>query len=210
MGRWINSFIDNLDGIMSEMIHASNEVRQVSESMLRRCDIVDTSTIATANSIEAMLSLAASQQQEISNATIAADTMQQEMHNVVNQARQEYEQAVSNTNKIKEIVEASARSVNDVNDQMVEIGDIVKLISEITDQTNLLALNAAIEAARAGEHGRGFSVVADEVRNLATKTSQAANHIGSIMEKLRQGVCYRRDFHGARGKECRAKLFRPG
>ena len=186
MGRWINSFIDNLDGIMSEMIHASNEVRQVSESMLRRCDIVDSSTDATAGSIEAMLSLADNQQTEIANATIAADNMQQEMHNTVSQARQEYQQAVSNTNKIKEIVEASAKSVNDVNDQMVEIGDIVKLISEITDQTNLLALNAAIEAARAGEHGRGFSVVADEVRNLATKTSQAANHIGSIMDKLRQ------------------------
>ena len=186
MGRWINSFIDNLDGIMCEMIHASSEVRQVSESMLRRCDIVDESTIATAGSIEAMLSLADSQQREISNATIAANTMQHEMHNTVDSAQKEYQQAVSNTYKIKEIVEASARSVNDVNNQMKEIDDIVKLISEITDQTNLLALNAAIEAARAGEHGRGFSVVADEVRNLATKTSQAANHIGSIMNKLRQ------------------------
>lgn len=186
MGRWINSFIDNLDGIMSEMIHASNEVKQVSESMLRRCENVDESTIETASSIEAMLLLAGSQQQEITNATVAANTMQQEMHNTVDNAQKEYQQAVSNTNKIKEIVEASAQSVNDVNNQMKEIDDIVKLISEITDQTNLLALNAAIEAARAGEHGRGFSVVADEVRNLATKTSQAANHIGSIMNKLRQ------------------------
>jgi methyl-accepting chemotaxis protein len=91
---------------------------------------------------------------------------------------------VNNTAQIKDIVLASAKSVNDVNGQMKEIEAIVTLITGITEQTNLLALNAAIEAARAGEHGRGFSVVADEVRNLATRTSEAAKHIGNIMSKL--------------------------
>lgn len=184
MGRWINSFIDNLEGVISEMVHASNEVKQVSESMLRRCQIVDRSTLVTSHSIDAMLALANSQQNEIANATISAQTMQQVMQDVVSNAQHEYQLSVTKTNKIKDIVKASANSVNDVNNEMKEIGDIVKLISEITAQTNLLALNAAIEAARAGEHGRGFSVVADEVRNLATKTAKAANHIGAIMEKL--------------------------
>ncbi|MCG6200106.1 methyl-accepting chemotaxis protein [Psychromonas antarctica] len=184
LGRWINSFIDNLDNMVSEMIHASNEVKEVSESMLRRCLSVDRSSKATSYSIGSMLNLSASQQDEIASATVSAHIMQQLMHDLVEKSQQEYTQAVSNTNQIKEIVLASAKSVNDVNGQMKEIGAIVGLITEITEQTNLLALNAAIEAARAGKHGRGFSVVADEVRNLATRTSQAASHIGNITEKL--------------------------
>jgi methyl-accepting chemotaxis protein len=184
IGRWTNSFIDRLDNMLGEMIHASSEVREVSESMLRRCISVDHSTNTTTHSIETMLKLSDSQQDEIHHATASAQTMNTLMSEVFAQTQEEYKQALENTNKIKEIVLASSKSVNDVNNQMKEIGAIVTLITGITDQTNLLALNAAIEAARAGEHGRGFSVVADEVRNLATRTSEAANHIGNIMSKL--------------------------
>lgn len=184
MGRWINSFIDNLDNMIKEMMHASNEVKEVSESMLRRCLSVDSSSKANTGSISSMLDLSGSQQDEIANATVSAQVMQELMLDVVAKSKQEYTQALTNTSKIKDIVLASANSVNDVNSQMQEIGSIVDLITEVTKQTNLLALNAAIEAARAGEHGRGFSVVADEVRNLATRTSQAAAHIGNIMNKL--------------------------
>ncbi|WP_413701194.1 methyl-accepting chemotaxis protein [Psychromonas sp. KJ10-10] len=184
LGRWVNSFIDNLDNMVGEMIHASTEVHKVSESMLRRCVSVDSATKATSNSIGSMIHLSGGQQEEIASATVSAQTMQQLMHDVVESSQQEYTQAVNNTTQIKDIVLASAKSVNDVNAQMKEIGAIVGLITEITEQTNLLALNAAIEATRAGDHGRGFSVVADEVRNLATKTSQATSHIGNITAKL--------------------------
>ena len=101
-------------------------------------------------------------------------------------AQQEYQKAAESAQDIKNIVQSSAQTVNEVNSEMQKIGGIVGLITEITAQTNLLALNAAIEAARAGEHGRGFSVVADEVRVLANKTSQAANNIGELMEALHQ------------------------
>jgi methyl-accepting chemotaxis protein len=85
---------------------------------------------------------------------------------------------------VRHIVESSATSVNEVNNEMSKVSDIINIITDITAQTNLLALNAAIESARAGEHGRGFSVVASEVRTLADRTSQAANHIGDLMKEL--------------------------
>lgn len=88
---------------------------------------------------------------------------------------------------VREIDEAT-RNIQSLQQKSENINRVVEAINEIANQTNLLALNAAIEAARAGEHGRGFSVVADEVRDLASKTQDSTLEIQSILNDFRSGT----------------------
>ncbi len=92
-------------------------------------------------------------------------------------------QAVNVMRDLARHMQTAGDGIEALNEQSLVIGTIVKTISGIAEQTNLLALNAAIEAARAGEQGRGFAVVADEVRQLASRTSQATDEIVLVVRQ---------------------------
>lgn len=184
MGRWINSFVDNLDSIVGEVIVSAKEVNSLADEMQSFNEEVFTASSQVRKAAQESLVLVNKQTEDVNSASETAEQMKQKMQDAVQNAHRQYQLVRQSTETIRDVVQSSAASVMALSENASNVGRFVEEITDITSQTNLLALNAAIEAARAGEHGRGFSVVADEVRALASRTAAAAADIGRVVEGI--------------------------
>ncbi|MDV2079026.1 methyl-accepting chemotaxis protein [Marinobacter xestospongiae] len=186
LARWINSFIDSLDGMVGQVIRLATESRVASEQLMSQNRFADERIRQVSGDIEQMLAGANQQKGEIDQASETAAGMRSGLQLVVARAREQYARVSEETRGLRDVIDRSAESIRAANSRTDEISKTAEVINDIAAQTNLLALNAAIEAARAGESGRGFAVVADEVRQLASRTSRATEEIGERLLRVKE------------------------
>ncbi len=126
--------------------------------------------------------------QEIARSAQQAALAATQANQAVSVGRSRVDTAISDVGELANEIDATSHVIRELEQQTGKIGTILDVIRNIAEQTNLLALNAAIEAARAGDHGRGFSVVADEVRTLASRTQNSTREIQQMIEALVAGT----------------------
>jgi len=139
------------------------------------------------NVATAMTQMASTAQEVAHNAETASNSTQ-EADTQANQGRVVVSNTMSAINNLANEVEEASGAIKQLEQDSEQIGSVIEVIRGIAEQTNLLALNAAIEAARAGEQGRGFAVVADEVRSLASRTQESTQEIQDMVERLQAGA----------------------
>ncbi|PVZ19419.1 methyl-accepting chemotaxis sensory transducer with Cache sensor [Pseudomonas sp. URIL14HWK12:I9] len=191
LGRSFNRFVDKIHGLvrqiagMTEQLtslvaQVDSQAQRAEQAMQRQRQ--ETDQVATAiNEMSSAAQEVAHSAQNAAHAAHQTDSEGQQARRVVDGSVQQIHALVSD-------IRSSGASLDSLQSDVQSIVGVLSVIRSIADQTNLLALNAAIEAARAGEAGRGFAVVADEVRALASRTQQSTQEIQGMIDRLQRGT----------------------
>ncbi|WP_411835693.1 methyl-accepting chemotaxis protein [Pseudomonas chlororaphis subsp. aurantiaca] len=186
-----NRFVDKIHGLVRQITEMTGQltglVTQVSEQAQRSEQAMErqrheTDQVATA--INEMSSAA----QEVARSAQGAAVAAQQTDEEGQAAKRVVDGSIQQIHALVSDIRSSGTSLDSLQKDVASIVSVLDVIRSIAEQTNLLALNAAIEAARAGEAGRGFAVVADEVRALASRTQQSTQEIQGMIDRLQQGT----------------------
>ncbi len=203
IASWFNTFLANMQKLVSEIRQASDNVTQVAETLSATSEEMNAGveevtaiagTVADGASeqlkqINTVVKLSENIQNEAASVYDATQDAVQTIGVVVQSATEGQQKAKKSVESIGVLVEEANQTVltiRDLSDKIAKIGSITDTIRAIGAQTNLLALNAAIESARAGAHGTGFSVIAQEVRKLNDNTTAAADNISKLIAVISQ------------------------
>jgi len=184
---WFNLFVEKLHSSIGDVVNSiqplttlSSDLGNLTSETLEISSQQNRATEEVALVVEEMVASV----QNVSRNANSASQAATEADRAAKDGREIVEKTVASINGLAEEVERAGEVIRKLESDTENVGTILDVIKGIAEQTNLLALNAAIEAARAGEQGRGFAVVADEVRTLASRTQDSTQEIQKVIEEL--------------------------
>lgn len=194
----VQNVLNNVTNIAGQLGDAGNLLVTISQSESVSTEELSAISKSLINSSDDMLKKAERSRENLSHLEESNQNLKTKMQDVEKAAKELVDMSVSNEQALNTLmnmsadVEKSTHQMRAVTDKLLaetsEIGETLTIINEIAESTNLLALNAAIEAARAGEAGRGFSVVAQEVGNLATSTKLSLQSVNDVIARVQTGT----------------------
>ncbi|MEL4281198.1 MULTISPECIES: methyl-accepting chemotaxis protein [Shewanella] len=191
LGRSFNLFVDKLQTIIGDVAHATAKVKTAANAIHDQTKVMSRQLISHNNEtdqvVTAITEMSATASEVAQNTTQVAEATHAATGDVAN-AQRCVDASLEEISVLMAQINNAASNIQSLSEQSQKINSVLSVIGGIAEQTNLLALNAAIEAARAGEQGRGFAVVADEVRNLASRTQSSTLEINEMLSELHKLV----------------------